>query len=263
MAGRERSGPGAATASLFAGRTWAVCPAGTASAAAVARVEELARALGAHPVLMSPAQHDLAVAMVSHLPQLAASGLAAQLVGAGEQVAGMAGPGLQDSTRIAASEPELWREIVRLNAANLAPLVEGLARDLGSLASALGVLAQEPRPGSPEPAREAALDAVVDLLRRGVAGRELIPRKRGEVDAAFQSVAVSVPDTPGQLAALLTSAGDGGVNVEDVRVDHVPDSPRGVIELLVRPASRVRAVQVLQAAGWDVLGEESDPLVGS
>ncbi|MCW2620843.1 MAG: prephenate dehydrogenase [Frankiales bacterium] len=253
MAGRERSGPGAATGKLFVGRTWAVCPSPHSSAGAVAAVRELAVAVGAHPALLSPEDHDRAVALVSHLPQLAASALAAQLVRAPASATDLGGPGLQDSTRIASSDSDLWREIVRLNAANLAPLVQGLAGDLARLAAALETLTLPPE-GQPD--RAAALDVVSELLRRGVQGRESVPRKRGEHDAAFVSVSVSVQDAPGQLAALLSTAGDGQVNVEDVRVDHVPDTPRGIIELDVRPAARDRAVEVLRAAGWEVLGED-------
>jgi prephenate dehydrogenase len=200
------------------------------------------------------------VALVSHLPQVAASALAARLVGGPDLAGRLAGPGLQDSTRVAASDAALWTEILGLNAGNLAPLVRDLADHLDRVARSLTELAEEQADGArpsglrheqpPDP-RTAVL---TDLLRRGAAGRELVPVKRGERDAAFVVVAVSVVDAPGQLASLLSAAGAGGVNVEDVRVEHVPDSPRGVIELLVRPAARQGAVQVLQDAGWDVLG---------
>jgi prephenate dehydrogenase len=265
MAGREQSGPAAATAELFSGRPWVICPARETTFEAIGVLEAVIAELGAQPVVLDAADHDRAVATVSHLPQLAASALAAQLAGADPAVTALAGPGLQDSTRIAASDPVLWEGILALNASNVAPLVHALADDLSRVAHSLDRLAApEGRPESvephePAPAAVAPGPAVLaELLARGVLGRELVPRKRGESDAAFASVAVSVADAPGRLAALLTTAGAGGVNVEDVRVDHVPDSPRGVIELLVRPAARATAVAVLQAAGWNVLGEDRD-----
>lgn len=273
LAGRERGGPDAASAQLFTGRTWAICPSSGTDAHAVAAVRSLAEAAGAHPLVLEAEAHDHAVALVSHLPQVAASALAARLVDGPELVGRLAGPGLQDSTRVAASDPELWAEILGLNARHVAPMVAELAEDLRAVAEALsaltgvtalpGVTEQAPpaavgpggeAAGPPAGAAGAAAARVADLLRRGAAGRQRVPVKRGERDADFVVVAVSVLDAPGQLASLLTAAGVGGVNVEDVRVEHAPDSPRGVIELLVRPAARDGAVDVLRRAGWDVLG---------
>ncbi len=239
MAGRERSGPDAAVATLFAGRPWVLCPGPATSALALADVEALVTMTGATPVRLSPERHDAAVALVSHLPQVAASALAAQLLRGSLDATSLAGPGLQDATRIAASDPELWREVLRLNSSDVAPLVRALSDDLGAVADALDA-------GDDGP--------VLALLARGAQGRALVPVKRGERDAAFTAVAVSVPDTPGRLADLLVTAGAAGVNVEDVRVDHVPGSPRGVIELSVRGSARGDLVRALRAGGWEVLG---------
>lgn len=261
MAGREQSGPAAAVAGLFAGRPWVLCPEPDTRPEAVADVRHLVAAVGAQAVTMPAGRHDAAVALVSHLPQVAASALAAQLAGlaglagpagpAGDPLppVALAGPGLQDSTRIAASDPALWGEVLRRNAGNLAPLVRSLAQDLSEAADRLAVLAAEP--GAEQ--ADHAVQGLLDLLARGVHGRRLVPVKRGERDAAFVAVAVAVPDRPGQLARLFTTAADGEVNVEDVRVDNVPGRPQGVIELVVRTEARRHAEQVLRAAGWDVL----------
>ncbi len=243
MAGRERGGPGAAAADLFSGRTWVLCPAPGTRREAVRDVTEVVEAVGATPVTRGVEEHDAAVALVSHLPQVAASALAARLLDGDAAAVALAGPGLQDSTRLAGSDPDLWRDVLRLNAGNVAPLVRALGDELRGVADALD-------DGD-------RLEHVVDLLRRGRQGRERVPVKRGERGAAFGGVAVSVPDRPGQLAALLTTAAQAGVNVEDVRVDHVPGTPRGVIELSVRADARRRAAQALRAGGWDVLaGDE-------
>ncbi len=261
MAGRERSGPKAAVADLFVGRPWAVCAGPATSDRARDDVTRLARTVGAAPVDLAPEEHDRLVALVSHLPQIAASALAARLVDGRTGTLPLAGPGLQDTTRLAASDPALWREVLSLNAANLAPLVQALARDLGAVGDALAAAADAARehpatgPGAPAPDRAVtALTPVLDLLARGAAGRATVPVKRGDTATAFAHVAVSMPDEPGQLAAVLTAAGAGGVNVEDVRVEHVPGRPYGVAELAVRAAERERAEAVLRAAGWHVIG---------
>ncbi|CAN5183333.1 prephenate dehydrogenase [soil metagenome] len=238
MAGKERSGPLVASGSLFAGRPWVLCPSRQTSAASLAAVSDVVRRCGAEPVELTAEQHDDAVARVSHLPQVAASALAAVLAEQGEELA-LAGPGLQDTTRIAASDPALWFEVLGQNAAAVAPLVRELAAELTAAADALD---------------HADPTALEGLLRRGNAGRRLVPRKRGEHDRDFVVVPVAVPDTPGQLAGVLASAAQAGINVEDVRVEHLPGRPTGVIELLVHLSAQAQARAALAAAGWDVVG---------
>ena len=244
MAGKELSGPGAATGGLFVGRPWVLCPSAETSARALAAVRDVAERCGAEPVVLSAEEHDTAVALVSHLPQVAASAVAAVLDGSGRPLQ-LAGPGLQDTTRIAASDPVLWVELLRQNAAAVAPLVRQLAEELEVVARALDQLAAAPD-ADPAP--------VESLLRRGGAGRRRVPRKRGELDRDFVVVPVSVTDEPGQLAGVLVSAAQAGVNVEDVRVEHLPGRPTGVIELLVHLSAQEHARAALATAGWDVVG---------
>lgn len=265
LAGRESSGPSAATADLFVGRPWAVCPNSMSRPEAVSEVRRLAQACGAHPVEIDADGHDASVALLSHLPQVAASALAGLLAAAASasdpndgspgapgrprdgNPAVLSGPGLVDTTRLAASDPELWTEILQLNAAHVAPLVRDLAAQLTALADALG--SKEGGPGL-------ELDGaarVRSFLEQGNRGRALVPVKRGELSDAFAPVRVSVDDRPGRLAALLTAAGDAGVNVEDVHVEHVPGRPTGVIELLVDVHATTTLTASLNAAGWHVL----------
>ena len=244
MAGKEQSGPAAASGELFVGRPWVLCPSERTSPEALAAVRQIAEQCGAEPVVMTAEEHDAAVALVSHLPQVAASAVAAVLAGA-ERPLTLAGPGLQDTTRIAASDPRLWVEVLRQNAAAVAPLVRALGAEVAELADALDRLAADPA---------ADASAVEDLLRRGNDGRRRVPRKRGEHDRDFVPVTVAVPDRPGQLAGVLVSAADAGINVEDVRVEHLPGRPTGMIELLVHPDALGDARRALAAAGWDVVG---------
>ena len=249
LAGRERSGPDAATARLFLDRSWVVCPSRSSSAASVQAVTELALACGAVPVRASAREHDEAVALVSHLPQIAASAVAARLVSSTRPAldpARLAGPGIQDTTRIAASDPDLWVEILSRNAGHVAPLVRALSADLADVARALDQLADGQ---ATEPAAQAVLRSLLD---RGRAGRERLPVKHG-LRGALTSVVVSVADTPGQLAAVLVAAADAELNVEDVRVEHLPGRARGQVELLVPLPDAGRARAALSAAGWTVV----------
>jgi prephenate dehydrogenase len=247
MAGKELSGPGAASARLFEGRPWVLCPSKDTGAAALAATRWVAEQCGAEAVELTAEEHDAAVALVSHLPQVASSAVAAVLARSTEQGTRLAGPGLQDTTRIAASDPAMWVEVLRQNAGAVGPLIRALADEVAAAATALDQLAARPDD-------TAALSTLDALLRRGNAGRRLVPRKRGEHDRDFVLVAVAVPDQPGQLAGVLVSAAQAGINVEDVRVEHLPGQPTGVIELLVHPSAQADARHALAAAGWEVVG---------
>jgi prephenate dehydrogenase len=116
MAGRERSGIAAAEADLFQGRTWAVCPNDEVllGESRVREFLEWVRAVGARIEVLSPAEHDRAVAFTSHLPQLLSTALAASLHDA-EKATELAGPGLVDMTRLASSPYGIWKDILSTN----------------------------------------------------------------------------------------------------------------------------------------------------
>jgi len=120
MAGKETRGAAAADADLFAGRTYVLTPREPAELDTPAAQEfrEWVRRIGAKPFVLTPEEHDRIVAYTSHLPQLMSTALGATVA---ERVAedelAISGPGLQDSTRLALSSYELWRDIVATNAA--------------------------------------------------------------------------------------------------------------------------------------------------
>jgi prephenate dehydrogenase len=248
LAGREVSGPAGAVADLFVGRPWAVCPTPRARAEAVAAVRVLAERCGAVPVEVSPDVHDATVALTSHVPQVVASALAGLLLTREEAQRlplSLSGPGLADTTRLAASSPALWTEVLSANAAEVAPLLRALGSDLAGLADELDALTNE----GPRADRSEGLMA---FLERGNQGRARVPVKRGDRDEAFGVVRVELADAPGELARLLVDAGDAGVNVEDLRLEHVPGRPRGVVELSVSREAASALSQALAGKGWHV-----------
>jgi prephenate dehydrogenase len=248
MAGRERSGPLAARADLFEARPWVVTATPTTSAAARSRVTALARDLGAVVVDMAPQEHDEAVAVVSHLPQLAASLVAARLRTAGDRAVGLAGQGLRDVTRIAASDPVLWAQILAANAAPVHRALTGLRDDLDELLAALDGLAALP-PGAEAPG---ALAVLAGVVRDGNDGQRLIPGKHGGGAVEYAVVGVLVPDRPGEIARLLADVHAAGVNLEDIRIEHSLGRPTGLVEIAVGPAVRESLVAALAARGWRI-----------
>jgi prephenate dehydrogenase len=235
MAGSERSGPLAASSVLFDGRPWAVAPHATSSPEAVALVTALVEACGATPFRFSPEEHDQAVARTSHLPHVVAALVAGSLSGAPAEHLVLSGQGVRDVTRIAAGDPHLWQQILTANSAALVGLLREVRADLDGLLDAL---------------EDGSRRDLGEILGRGVAGTAAIPGKHGGPAAAETGVFVAVPDHPGELARLFNDVGDIGVNVEDVRIDHDPGRPVGLVELTVAADRAEHLLHALAGRGW-------------
>jgi prephenate dehydrogenase len=244
MAGRERSGAGHARGDLFEGRGWVVVPTNASNEAAVTAVTELAHAVGSAVSVMSARDHDAAVAVVSHLPQVAASLVASQLRTLDEGALALSGQGVRDVTRIAASDPQMWTQILSGNAEAVHDVLARVHTDLGELVDALRALAHGAGLGR--------LEVLHRTLSQGNAGRARIPGKHGAAPAAYQTVTVLIPDSPGALARLLADIGGAGVNLEDMRLDHGIGAPFGLAEILVVPDAVERLHAVLAEKGWGV-----------
>lgn len=239
MAGREKSGPASARADLFYSRPWVICPHKSVDTERVRQLRLLAVELNALPFEMSPAQHDEAVALVSHLPQLMASALAGKLVDSNSEALTIAGQGLRDTVRIASSDPELWMQILSRNSFALAPMVSALADQLHKLGQALETMHEG------ESLRE-----LHQLLVQGNQGVARIPGKHGGRSVTYHTVTVLIDDTPGQLAKLLTEVGEIGINLEDMVLSHSPGAPIGIVELSVLPEAGERLGTELSSRGW-------------
>jgi prephenate dehydrogenase len=137
MAGSEKSGWEHGKADLFEGRTCFVTPAGTTDSKAVAKVVAFWRDLGAEVVTIDPDRHDEIVAHISHLPQLLASSLCAFLSTRDPAWRNFAGAGLRDTTRIAGSDPKLWRTILEENRDEVLRALRHFQDDLQGFQAAL------------------------------------------------------------------------------------------------------------------------------
>jgi prephenate dehydrogenase len=243
MAGRERGGAMSARADLFLGRPWVLTPHGGNTNDQFFTLENLAVDLGAVPVRMTPEEHDRGVALISHVPQVVSSLLAARLLGAAEAVPSLAGQGLRDTPRIAARDPELWIQILGANAAPVGEVLRAFRDDLDGVIAAL----DDPEaPGAPS--------RLASTLTRGNQGVARIPGKHGR-DQRFATLVVKVADTPGELARLLTEIGEEDVNMEDLRLEHSPGAQVGFAEIAVLPEKAHALAEALTARGWS-LGED-------
>ena len=251
MAGRERSGAISARADLFEGRAWVLCPHRGSDPRAVELVGRLARAVGAAVMTLSPQDHDAAVAAVSHVPQVAASLVAARLEHLSEQAVGLAGQGARDVTRIAASDPGLWTQILSGNAPAVADVLRDISEDLTRVITALEALGEGDDDIADAPGARAVL---ARTIADGNAGHARIPGKHGAAPAVYTVVPVVVDDRPGELARLLVEIGEEGINLEDLRLDHGLGLPFGLAEVSVLPHAAGPLVEALQARGWQIHG---------
>jgi prephenate dehydrogenase len=238
---------------LFEGRPWVRTPGPRSGADALARAEALVELCRAELVVTTPARHDVAVALVSHAPQVVASLMAAQLAEADADLVGLAGPGIRDVTRVAGSDPQMWTSILTSNAAAVLPVLDAFAGDLERLRASLRRYTDESSDHFSDMSTSRGEETeLTRLLTAGVRGRGRLPGKHGGRPTAYAVVQVVVSDQPGQLARLFTTADEAAVNIEDVTIEHAAGHPVGVVELMVAPEAAPTLVDALRERGWSV-----------
>jgi prephenate dehydrogenase len=218
MAGREVAGPEAASAAMFEGATWVVCD-GTASEDDVSAVAGIISTLGARPVHLSATDHDAAVAVVSHLPQVVAVALMLEAAASPDSL-DLAAGSFRDLTRVAASDPLMWESVLNANSDEVAAATRALRRRLEDL--------------------EAAIVAGGGELR-AVLGEARAHRER--LGAPAVPVRIALADRPGELAKVGHALAESGVDVRDLQLRHAPYGGGGVLTIAVRSeeAGRLRS----------------------
>ncbi|MFE7276394.1 prephenate dehydrogenase [Streptomyces sp. NPDC057623] len=247
MSGREKSGPLAATGDLFEGRPWVLTPTRDTDTEVLNLALELVSHCRAVPVVMDADAHDRAVALVSHMPHLMSSMVAARLENAEESAVRLSGQGIRDVTRIAASDPGMWIDILSANPGPVADLLTDVAADLEEAVRALRALQS-----SDEDKRLEGTAGIEGVLRRGNAGQDRVPGKHGAAPRIYEVVAVLIDDQPGQLARIFADAGRAGVNIEDVRIEHATGQQAGLVQLMVEPKTAPVLSAALRERGWAI-----------
>jgi prephenate dehydrogenase len=140
IAGAERSGVEAALVDLYQDKRVILTPTSATDPDAVRRVEDFWVALGARVSLMEPLHHDQVFAATSHLPHVLAYAFVHLLgnMGGQEEIFQYAGAGFRDFTRIASSNPLMWRDICLLNGEQIVPLLNSMGDELKRVASLMG-----------------------------------------------------------------------------------------------------------------------------
>jgi len=236
MAGREISGAQSARGDLFVGRTWIIATGETTQTQSVDLATELISRCGGIPVIMSAQDHDRAMALISHAPQMLASLLAATLIDANPLWLTLIGQGFRDFTRIADSDPLLWREILSENSENILPVLRNFRRRLEEVESTLNdpLVAQ----------------SVIEL---GNQGRKLIPGKHGKTARTYIYLHIVIDDKAGQLASIFNDCASADVNIEDVSIEHTPGQNTGLVTLSILEMAKAEHLEhFLSDHGWKV-----------
>lgn len=237
MAGSEQVGLDGADADLFVGATWVLTPTGVTDPGAYATVAAVVAALGASAVALPPDRHDELVAVVSHVPHLAAATLMNLATDAAVEhgtLLRLAAGGFRDMTRIAAGHPGIWPDVVAANRGGITQVLDALIAELGELRR---VVADGDRAG------------LLDRLDRAREGRVNLPSGAPDADRTAE-VRVPVPDRPGVLAEVLTLASALGTNVFDIEIAHSAEGDRGVLVLVVDDGEVPTLRRALGARGY-------------
>src|SRR5262245_55493462 len=238
MGGSERSGPDHASASVLDGVVWVLTPGPGVPGPSAARLAAWVEKIGASPTPMDAERHDRLVAMVSHLPQVASTslmGLAAAEEAGEPEILLLAAGGFRDLTRLAASSPHLWSEILLANRAQVAGAIDLYIERLRTLRDEVTDGREPDLVRTVEDAKEARLGlATKPTIRAGVAVLQ-----------------VEIPDEPGALARITAALARGAVNIEDLQIVHSPEGGRGTVHLTVAAGIAGDASRVLTDGGYD------------
>jgi prephenate dehydrogenase len=239
MAGSEQDGVDGADAHLFVGASWVLTPTTETDPAAFTTVRAMVGLLGAEAIEVEPAHHDALVALVSHVPQLAASTLMdVASAGGGEHriLMRLAAGGFRDMTRIAAGHPGIWPDILTANR-------DAVLQALDAYREALGAVRAAVAGGDRE--------GLLDMLKRARIARRNLPVGTPPVEELVE-LRIPVPDRPGVIAEVTTLAGRLDVNVFDFEIAHSGEGGAGVIVLVAAATGADELEAGLQELGYHV-----------
>jgi len=236
MAGSELEGFDGADASMFEGAVWVLTPSSTTADSTFSRVAAVVAELGADVVALPADRHDQVVAVISHVPHLAAAtlmGLASDRAEEHAALLRLAAGGFRDMTRIASGHPAIWLDICAENRPAILSAMDGLIEGLTSMRD---VVDRDDR------------GALFDRLQHAREARANLPDRVDPSELA--EVRIPIPDRPGAAAEVFTLAAELGVNIASFEVVHSVEGNRGVAVVLVDVATAELYRGGLMARGY-------------
>lgn len=242
MAGSHRSGVTAAHALLFENAYYVLTPEPDTPLDAVEKLSHLLEQVThAQLVIMDARYHDKVVGAISHLPHVIATGLVAQ-VGNYNDANGwfhrLAAGGFRDLTRIAASHPVMWRDILLSNREELLPLLDDWLAQMDAFRSAIA---------------RADGTWLEQILARSRDLRTGLPEKKRGLLAPVYDCTVIIPDEPGVIGHVTTLLGEHGINVSNLSIMENREEMHGILQLTFRTLEDYeQALPLLTQAGYQI-----------
>ena len=237
MAGREISGALAARGDLFEGRIWIWTPTRNSSALAVDRALEVITALGGKKVELTASEHDQTIAGISHLPQIVSSLLSATLLDISDRDISLAGQGLKDVSRLAASNSHLWANLLHSNRRAVGEFPAIYSDYIDDLSISL---------------QNDDLRKTQEILELGRENHARIPGKHGGKKRDYWYLPIIIEDKPGQLAKIFDACALVEANVEDLSIEHTPGQESGLVTLALSKIDSEKVYLQLETDGWKV-----------
>ncbi|PRX40066.1 prephenate dehydrogenase [Planifilum fimeticola] len=242
MAGSHRSGVEAAHSLLFENAYYILTPSPETPLSEVQKLSGLLQeATRAKLVIMDPFHHDRLVGAISHLPHVIASGLVNQVGRYNEEnewFHRLAAGGFRDLTRIAASHPVMWRDILMSNRGELLKLMDDWLSEMEKVRDAI---------------KRGDAEKIEDFFRRAKFLRERLPeRRKGMLLPSFECY-VDVPDQPGMIGRVAMLLGEEGINLSNIGIMENREDTAGVLRLVFQKEEDLkRAIRFLNEAGYRV-----------
>lgn len=228
MAGGETSGASLASGTMFHGATWVITSDGT-DPADVTTLREIVTAFGANPLVMTAAEHDAAVARISHLPQVVAAALM-RLAETDPASLPLAGGGFRDLTRIAAGDSSWWAEVLTANSIEVDASIERLQETLDEWRRIVRAESDDELGAELEAARVA----------------------RADLGEHHTQVRVVLLDKPGEIARVGHALESSRVDVRDFQLRHGEHGGGGILTISVKGNNKDALLVALIDEGFEV-----------
>ncbi|WP_373229700.1 prephenate dehydrogenase [Cohnella sp.] len=241
MAGSERSGVEAATSHLFENAYYVLTPSEETPSAALSKLEQLLKWTRANIVKTDATQHDEIVGAISHLPHIIAAALVNQIARyneANDLYGSLAAGGFRDITRIASSDPLIWRDILLNNHGVLLQLLRDWQLEMDHFIHLL---------------ESADGEGVSEQFRKAGEFRSQLPERRKGMITSLYECYVDVPDHPGIIGRIATELGQMKINLSNLQIIESREDVPGVLRLSFREEEDLqKAIQLLGSLNYSV-----------